>query len=130
MESENQAGRAERLATGGENIYPAEIEERIIEHPSIVEASVVAVKDEHYGEVVGAFLKLRDPSDGRPRLEEIRSFVKEAMGSHKAPQYVWWIGDPGAGDDFPKTGSGKHQKHLLRAISEKLLARDGPKARL
>jgi len=118
------------IIRGGENIYPAEIEERLIEHSAIAEASVVAIKDEKYGEVVGAFLRLN--ADGsRPSLEEIRAFVKEAMGSHKAPQYVFWIGDPGVGEDFPKTGSGKHQKHILRAISEKLLeGSQQPKAKL
>ena len=116
--------------TGGENIYPAEIEERMIEHPAIVEASVVGIKDEHYGEAVGAFLKVRNPNDSRPDLEEIRAFIKETKGSHKAPQHVFWIGDPGVGDDFPKTGSGKHQKHILRAISEKLLTASQPKAKL
>lgn len=79
---------------------------------------------------MGTFLKLRDPSDTKPDLEEIRAFVKQSMGSHKAPQHMFWIGDPGVGDDFPKTGSGKHQKHILRAISEKLLSGSQPKARL
>lgn len=71
--------------TGGENIYPAEIEERLIEHSAIAEASVVAIKNEKYGEVVGAFLR-SNPGDSRPNLDEIRDWVKQAMGSHKAPQ--------------------------------------------
>ena len=74
---------------------------------------MVAIKDEKYGEVVGAFLRL-NADCSKPSLEEIRAWVKEAMGSHKAPQYVFWIGGPGVGEDYPKTGSGKHQKHILR----------------
>lgn len=117
-------------STGGENIYPAEIEERLIEHDAIAEASVVAIKDEKYGEVVGAFLR-QNADRKRPDLDELRAWVRQAMGSHKAPQYLFWIGDPGVGEDYPKTGSGKHQKHILRAISEKLLSESQqPKAKL
>lgn len=121
---------SDRRMIGGENIYPAEIEERLIEHSAIAEASVIAIKDEKYGEVVGAFLR-SEPGDERPSLEKVREWTKEAMGSHKAPQYVFWIGDPGVGEDFPKTGSGKHQKHILRATSDELLkGQSQPKAKL
>ena len=44
------------------------------------------------------------------------------MGSHKAPRYLFWIGDLGVGEDFPKTGSGKIQMHNLRAIAHRILA--------
>lgn len=53
------------------------------------------------------------------------------LGRHKAPNWVFWIGDPAVGDDFPKTGSGKHQKHILRAIGERLRKEIGkPRAKL
>ena len=79
--------------------------------------------------MVGAFL--RQSADGkRPELDDVRAWVRQAMGSHKAPSYLFWIGDPGVGEDYPKTGSGKHQKHILRAISEKLLDSQQPKAKL
>ena len=91
---------------------------------------MVAVKDEKYGEVVGAFLRLDGDASKRPSLEDVRAWARESMGSHKAPQYVFWIGDKGVGDDFPKTGSGKHQKHILRATTEELLRGSQPKAKL
>lgn len=79
--------------------------------------------------MVGAFLRL-NPGDSKPSLDDIKAWTKEAMGSHKAPQYVFWLGDPGVGEDFPKTGSGKHQKHILRDISDQLLGKGEPKAKL
>ncbi|PYH40467.1 acetyl-CoA synthetase-like protein [Aspergillus saccharolyticus JOP 1030-1] len=115
------------IIRGGENIFPREIEERLTTHPSISEASVVGIKDERYGEVVGAFLK------GRAKVshDELRHYVSQTLGRHKAPQHIFWIGDAGVGADFPKTGSGKHQKHILRELGNRLVrTREGNRARL
>lgn len=89
-------------------------------HPAISEASVVGIKNERYGEVVGCFLKV---ALGSPRLshEAVKQWVTEKLGRHKSPQHVFWIGDSGVGDDFPKTGSGKHQKHIMRDIGNRLV---------
>jgi len=108
------------LFTGGENIFPLEIEERLLKHAAIADASVVGVKDERYGEVVGAFLKQQSDKP-RPTLEDVRTWVLEMLGKHKAPVYIFWLGDEGVGEDFPKTGSGKHQKHIMRAMTDRLL---------
>lgn len=115
------------LYLGGENIYPREVEERLLELEDIAEASVAGIKDEKYGEVVGAFLRT---STKRPGDEEIKEFVRESLGFHKAPQHIFWIGDTGVGDDFPKTASGKHQKHILSDIGARLIEQQGPKAKL
>ncbi|KAH8691356.1 long-chain fatty-acid-CoA ligase [Talaromyces proteolyticus] len=109
------------IIRGGENIFPVEIEERLLAHTRVSEACVVAVPDEKYGEVVGCFLRHDPLSRQRPPNAEIRSWAKQTMGSHKAPQYVWWVGDVGVGEDFPKTGSGKYQKHILRDVARKLI---------
>ncbi|OAP55000.1 hypothetical protein AYL99_10700 [Fonsecaea erecta] len=123
------------IIRGGENIFPSEIESCLAEHPSIAEASCVAIKDARYGEVVGAFLRAQprpgcldlDLKEGnrtrlmRPSWKEINNWVRKSLGSHKAPKYVFWIGDDGVGNEFPKTGSGKIMKHLLRDVGEKLV---------
>lgn len=98
-------------------------------HPSISEASVVGIRDERYGEVVGCFLKV---ADGASKLahQEVSQWVGEKLGRHKSPQYVFWLGDPNVGDDFPKTGSGKHQKHIMRDIGNRLVQGNAVKARL
>lgn len=114
---------------GGENISPVQVEERLAEHPSIVEASVVGISDAKYGEVVGCFLRLMDGAT-KPGSDEIVQWVRARLGSHKAPKYIFWIGHPDVGDEYPKTGSGKHQKHILRAIGNKLAHPQELKARL
>jgi acyl-CoA synthetase (AMP-forming)/AMP-acid ligase II len=88
-------------------------------HISISEASVVGIKDERYGEVVGCFLKASGQSQ-KPSIHEVQQFVGEKLGRHKAPKHVFWLGDKGVGEDFPKTGSGKHQKHMMRDIGNRL----------
>lgn len=115
--------------SGGENISPAQVEDRLNEHASIAEASVIGVADAKYGEVVGCFLRLRDGAT-KPASEEIVQWVRAGLGSHKVPRYIFWIGEPGVGDEYPKTGSGKHQKHILRAIAARLLSQKDLKARL
>ncbi|KAJ5892131.1 acetyl-CoA synthetase-like protein [Penicillium subrubescens] len=117
------------IIRGGENIFPREIEERIMLHPAISEASVVGIKDERYGEVVGCFLKGVERASRVSDLE-VKQWVGQQMGRHKTPQYIFWIGDAGVGDDFPKTGSGKHQKHILRDIGNKLIGLGRVKAKL
>ncbi|KAL4916367.1 hypothetical protein BDW62DRAFT_202694 [Aspergillus aurantiobrunneus] len=117
------------IIRGGENIFPREIEDRLVAHGSISEASVVGIKDEKYGEVVGCFLKAA-PGHERILKGEIQKWVGSALGRQKSPQHVFWIGDAAVGDDFPKTGSGKHQKHLLRETGNRLVAHQKPRARL
>lgn len=112
---------------GGENIYPREIEDRLMCHPSITEASVVGLSNERYGEVVGCFLKL-DDSCTRPQDSEVQKWVGEQLGRHKTPQHIFWIGDRLVGKEFPKTGSGKYQKHIMRDIGDRILA--GVRAKL
>lgn len=106
-----------------------EIEEHLLAHSSINEASVVGLPDDKYGEVVACFLRLEE-GQGKPSTAEVADFVSEVVGRHKAPKHVFWIGDEGVGDDYPKTGSGKHQKHILRAIGQELLKQGQLKAKL
>jgi mevalonyl-CoA ligase len=109
---------------GGENIFPLEIEERLMLHPAISEGSVVAIKDQRYGEVVGAFLRRIPGASLGP--EEVVQWTRQALGSHKSPTYVFFAGDEGVGDELPKTGSGKYQKHIMRAIGDKLVSQGYP----
>ncbi|KAL5317012.1 hypothetical protein ACEPPN_016065 [Leptodophora sp. 'Broadleaf-Isolate-01'] len=106
---------------GGENIFPLEIEERLIQHPSIVQASVVGLPDDKYGEVVSAFLQPR-VTEQRPSGDQLREFVRQSLGWHKAPVHIFWLEQ---GEDFPKTGSGKVQKHVLRAQGAARIKRSG-----
>jgi acyl-CoA synthetase (AMP-forming)/AMP-acid ligase II len=104
---------------GGENIYPLEIEERLVQHPSIARAIVVGVSHPRYVEVPAAFL-LREQGTERINLEEVRSWVRKVLGRHKAPMHVFWLGED-CSDEVPLTGSGKIKKFVLRDVAEELL---------
>jgi acyl-CoA synthetase (AMP-forming)/AMP-acid ligase II len=114
---------------GGENIAPAEIEERLLSHESIVEAAVVGAPDPKYGEKVVAFVKQAEGAS-RPCDTDVVAWVREALARHKSPAHTFWIGEDGVGKDFPKTASGKHQKHILRDIAIALLRPNIERARL
>jgi acyl-CoA synthetase (AMP-forming)/AMP-acid ligase II len=114
---------------GGENIAPAEIEERLLSHESIVEASVVGSPCPRYGEQVVAFVKQAEGAS-RPCDADVAAWVREALARHKSPAHTLWIGDDGVGNDFPKTASGKHQKHILRDIAVALLRPNAVRAML
>lgn len=109
------------IIRGGENIYPLEIEERLVQHPSIARAIVVGVSHPRYVEVPSAFLLLEDGMP-KPVLEEVKSWVRKVLGRHKAPVHIFWLGEDCA-DDVPLTGSGKIKKFVLKEVAEKLLAR-------
>jgi acyl-CoA synthetase (AMP-forming)/AMP-acid ligase II len=111
------------IIRGGENIYPLEIEDRLVEHPAIERAIVVGVKHARYGEVVGAFLQRKIGQEGwaverKPTDEDMRKWIRETLGRHKCPEHIFWLGEGGMTDQIPLTGSGKIQKFVLRDIAE------------
>ena len=101
---------------GGENISPSEIENVLAMHESVVDVSVVAVKDDRYGEVPAAFIKL---SPTKPvSAERLIGFAHDKLAHYKVPAYIFFL-DPE--EDFPLTASGKVQKFKLRERAEKLV---------
>ncbi len=113
------------IIRGGENIYPAEIEDRLAEMKGVGKAVVVGVKEERRGEVVGAFLQWdRKDSVKKPSKSEVQEWIKMRLGRHKVPVHVWWFGDEGVPAQVPVTGSGKVRKPELRAIADSLVQKD------
>ncbi|KAK6084651.1 acyl-CoA synthetase YngI [Seiridium cupressi] len=108
------------IIRGGENIYPLEIEERLMAHPTITKAIVTGLKDAHYGEVVGAFL-YDDENGQRPSDQEMRDWVRQKLGKHKAPTHIFWLGQDGVPADVPLTGSGKVKKYEMAKFGEETL---------
>ncbi|MCK2218260.1 long-chain fatty acid--CoA ligase [Actinomadura sp. ATCC 31491] len=94
--------------SGGENVYPAEVEAALYEHPAVGEAAVVGVADETWGESGRAFVVVR-PGHAVTG-EELRAFLLPRLAKYKIPRYVTFV------DDLPKTGSGKIQKLKLRDL--------------
>ena len=90
---------------------------------------MVGAPDPKYGEKVVAFVKLAEGAS-RPSDADVAAWVREALARHKSPAHTFWIGDQGVGNDFPKTASGKHQKHVLRGIAISLLQPNVGRAKL
>jgi fatty-acyl-CoA synthase len=99
---------------GGENIYPREIEEFLFHHPDIVDAQVVGVSDEKYGEELMVWLRIR-PGAEPPTADSLRAFCAGRIAHHKIPRYVHVV------DEFPMTVTGKVRKVELRERGEALL---------
>jgi acyl-CoA synthetase (AMP-forming)/AMP-acid ligase II len=105
------------IIRGGENIAPAEIENCLVTHASVLEASVVGLPDERWGEVVVAAVRLRDElADAQAELIE---HARSRLAKFKVPSRVVVMAE------FPMTPSGKVQKFRLR---EQLLEQDTPAA--
>lgn len=120
------------IIRGGENIHPLEIENALLKHDFVSDASVVGLPDEKYGECVAAFVVVRSnvkvgvddagvgedlPGVGNMISRgDVREWVREKLSNHLVPRYVFWV------KDYPKTASGKIQKFKLREMGIKLLA--------
>lgn len=94
------------IISGGENIYPAEIEEILIKHPKISEVAVIGVPHQEWGEEIKAVVLLKD--DGEATEEEIISFCKDRLAGYKRPRSVDFV------EDFPRTATGKILKRLIK----------------
>ncbi|GAB10417.1 putative fatty-acid--CoA ligase [Gordonia araii NBRC 100433] len=99
---------------GGENIYPREIEEFLYTHPDILDAQVIGVPDERYGEELMAWVRLRD-GVADFTVEDLRAFADGKIARHKIPKYVHVV------DEFPMTVTGKVRKVDMRAEAIELL---------
>lgn len=96
----------EMIIRGGENLFPAEIENTLLEHDTVADVAVVGLPDDKWGEIVAAFVQ---PADGAEISgETLKSHCRERLAAIKTPAV--WV----RVDSFPLTGSGKIQKFALR----------------
>ncbi|HOJ43110.1 MAG TPA: AMP-binding protein, partial [Syntrophorhabdaceae bacterium] len=95
------------IITGGENVYPREVEEILYQHPSVMEAAVIGVPDEKWVERVHAVIVLK--KDARVTGDEIIDFCRERIAKYKAPRSVEFV------DALPKNPQGKILKRELKA---------------
>ncbi|MCD2194222.1 AMP-binding protein [Actinomycetospora endophytica] len=111
----NITGRIKDMVIrGGENVYPREIEEFLYTHPDILDAQVIGVPDERYGEELMAWVRLRD-GVADLTAEAVREFANGRLAHYKIPRYVRVV------DEFPMTVTGKVRKVEMRAESVELL---------
>ncbi len=92
---------------GGENIYPREIEEFLYTHPDILDAQVIGVPDERYGEELCAWVRMREGAEP-VTAESIRAFATGKLAHYKIPRYVEIV------EEFPMTVTGKVRKVEMR----------------
>lgn len=107
------------IMTSGERVGPFEVESKLVEHQAVAEAGVIGKPDPVRGEIIKAFIALRDgyePSDALK--EEIRQFVKQGLAAHAAPREIEFK------DKLPKTRSGKIMRRVLKAWELNLPAGD------
>ncbi|MDQ0224575.1 acetate--CoA ligase [Bacillus sp. 7586-K] len=98
------------IMTSGERVGPFEVESKLIEHPAIAEAGVIGKPDPVRGEIIKAFVALREGYEATDELkEEIRTFVKKGLAAHAAPREIEFR------DKLPKTRSGKIMRRVLKA---------------
>jgi fatty-acyl-CoA synthase len=92
------------IIRGGENLYPAEIESVLLQHPAVMDVAIVGVPDSYYGEEACAAVRV----SSQIRAEELQEWLRERVSHQKVPRYVVLV------SDFPLTASGKVQKYRLR----------------
>lgn len=98
------------INTGAENVYPREVEDNLMEHPSVAEVGVVGKPDPKWGEIVVAFVVLKN--DESVTAEELDTFLinNEKLARYKRPREYHFV------DQLPKTASGKIQKFKLENL--------------
>ena len=94
------------IITGGENVYPAEVESALYDHDDINEVAIFGLPDEKWGEVVVAAVVM---NEGKSlELAELRSFAAQSLAKYKIPTVVHFF------DELPRNPAGKVQKFILR----------------
>jgi fatty-acyl-CoA synthase len=114
----NITGRIKDMVIrGGENVYPREIEEFLYTHPDVLDAQVIGVPDERYGEELMVWLRMREGAEPLTP-EAVREFCQGRLAHFKIPRYVHVV------DEFPMTVTGKVRKVEMRATAVELLGLD------
>ncbi|PTK61203.1 acetate--CoA ligase [Staphylococcus haemolyticus] len=107
------------IMTAGERVGPFEVESKLVEHEAVAEAGVIGKPDPVRGEIIKAFISLRQGYDPSDELKaDIRKFVKEGLSGHAAPREIEFK------DKLPKTRSGKIMRRVLKAWELNLDAGD------
>ena len=98
--------RDDLIVSGGENVYPAEVEAVLASHPAVAQAGVIGLADDRWGQTVAAAVTLRDGERVRP--EELQAFCRTLLAGYKVPSLVR------IADDLPRDAAGKLVRHALR----------------
>jgi fatty-acyl-CoA synthase len=100
----------EMIISGGENVFPREIEELLVMHPAIADVAALGVSDSDFGQRLRAFVVLQDGH--KVSVEEVRAFVRENLARYKVPRDVVFL------DELPRNPTGKILKRELAARAD------------
>jgi acyl-CoA synthetase (AMP-forming)/AMP-acid ligase II len=96
----------EMIVSGGENVYPIEVEKTLAAHPEVAEAAVLGVDDEQYGQRLTAFVVLGEGSSATP--EDLKQHVRDNLANYKVPREITIL------DELPRGITGKILRNELR----------------
>jgi acyl-CoA synthetase (AMP-forming)/AMP-acid ligase II len=93
------------IVSGGENVFPREVEDLLSDHDAVKEAAAIGVEDEEFGQRLRAFVVLRE--DGSAEEDELKGHVKKHLANYKVPREIVFI------DELPRNATGKVLKREL-----------------
>jgi acyl-CoA synthetase (AMP-forming)/AMP-acid ligase II len=95
------------IVSGGENVFPIEVEKTLAMHPELAEASVIGVDDEQYGQRLAAFVVLEPGASATP--DSLKQHVRENLANYKVPREITIL------DELPRSSTGKILRSELQA---------------
>lgn len=104
--------KKEMIISGGENIYPLEVEQVITQIPDVLEVGVIGITDIKWGEVPIAFIAIKEGSS--LTVEEVQAHCMQYLAKYKVPKEIYFV------DELPKNATGKIQKNRLSIIREQV----------
>ena len=103
--------KKEMYISGGENVFPGEVESALASHPDIAEVVVVGIPHELWGEAGCAFIVPKQSGRTAPTREEIIAFAKQHLAGYKVPKTIFFT------LDLPRLGSGKPDRRELASLA-------------
>jgi acyl-CoA synthetase (AMP-forming)/AMP-acid ligase II len=97
------------ILSGGENVFPQEVEELLLTHEAVADAAVFGVPDPDFGQRLAAFVVLK-PDAAKPSADELQAYVKQNLARHKTPREIVFV------DQLPRTSTGKLQRRKLAEL--------------
>ena len=99
------------IVSGGENVFPQEVEELLQTRDDVAEVAVIGVEDEDFGKRLAAYIVVMEESE-QPQPDEVKGFVKQNLARYKVPRDVHFI------DELPRNATGKIVKRKLSEPAE------------
>jgi fatty-acyl-CoA synthase len=99
----------EMIVSGGENVFPQEVEELLVAHDDVADAAVIGVDDEQFGQRLRAFVV--PAPDRQPSEDDLKGCVKRNLAGYKVPREIWFL------DELPRNATGKVLKRELKKRS-------------